>query len=245
MRRAPGPWSPAVIALLRHLSGAGFDACPVPIGTGFDGDGNELLQYVEGESPHPAPWSDEAVARLGAMVAAMHRATRGLELPAGARWREGYGRAATGAPAVIGHGDLGPWNILAREGLPVAIIDWDYAGPVDPVDELAQLAWLNAQLHDDDVAERAGLPDAAARARQVALVLDGYGLPRGARAGFVDRMVAHAVHSARADAIEHGVSETSTQARAADGFPVLWSITWRARSASWMLRHRRLLEAAL
>ena len=55
----------------------------------------------------------------------------------------------------------------------------------------------------------------------------------------------HAVHSARGDAVEHGVSANATSALADGGFPVLWSITWRTRSASWMLRNRGILEAAL
>jgi thiamine kinase-like enzyme len=53
---------------------------------------------------------------------------------------------------------------MARDGLPVALIDWEIAGPVDPMVELAQMAWLNAKLHDDIVAEREHLPPLAARA---------------------------------------------------------------------------------
>jgi aminoglycoside phosphotransferase (APT) family kinase protein len=50
-----------------------------------------------------------------------------------------------------------PWNIVARDGMPVALIDWEFAGPVDPLVELAQAAWLNAKLHDDLVAQIAGI----------------------------------------------------------------------------------------
>jgi aminoglycoside phosphotransferase (APT) family kinase protein len=35
---------------------------------------------------------------------------------------------------------------------PVAFINWETAGPVDPLVELAQLTWLNAKLHDDILA---------------------------------------------------------------------------------------------
>jgi thiamine kinase-like enzyme len=58
----------------------------------------------------------------------------------------------------MGHCDVAPWNIVARAGMPVALIDWEFAGPVDPLVELAQACWLNAKLHDDIVAEREGLP---------------------------------------------------------------------------------------
>jgi hypothetical protein len=90
---------------------------------------------------------------------------------------------------VIGHCDLGPWNIVARDGQPVALIDWDFAGPVDPLVELAQACWLNAKLHDDIVAEREGLPSAADRARQLRAMTDAYGLSAAQRRGFVDRII--------------------------------------------------------
>ena len=41
------------------------------------------------------------------------------------------------------------------------LINWDHAGPVDPLTELAQACRLNAKLHDDVVAVREGLHDAA------------------------------------------------------------------------------------
>ena len=84
---------------------------------------------------------------------------------------------------IIGHCDTGPWNIIAREGRPVALIDWEEAGPVDPLVELAQTCWLNAQLYDDDIAARDELGDAAARARDLRAIVDGYGLARARRDG--------------------------------------------------------------
>ena len=49
--------------------------------------------------------------------------------------------------------------MISRHGNPVALIDWEAAGPVDRLTELAMIAWNNAQLYDDDVAERNRLPD--------------------------------------------------------------------------------------
>jgi hypothetical protein len=66
---------------------------------------------------------------------------------------------------------------VARDGLPVALIDWDTAGPTGRLDKIAATGWWNAQLVDDDVAERNALPPAAARARQLRWFLDGYRLP--------------------------------------------------------------------
>jgi hypothetical protein len=78
-------------------------------------------------------------------------------------------------------------DVVLRESRPwsAAVVQLlrhlDSAGPVDALYELAQTAWLNAQLHDDDVAERLGLPDLAARARQLRAIVDGYELRREQR----------------------------------------------------------------
>jgi hypothetical protein len=65
---------------------------------------------------------------------------------------------------------------------------------------LAEIAWLNAQLHDDDISELHELPHAATRARQARAIIDGYGLARADRDNFYERLLDVAVHSARAEA---------------------------------------------
>jgi signal transduction histidine kinase len=242
--RSPGPQSPTVIALLRHLEAVGFEAAPRVIGDGFAPDGREILAYIEGRSPQPEPWSDDAVADIGRLLRRLHEATAtfGTE---GRAWRPWFARSLPGDEIVIGHGDLGPWNILARQGRPVAFIDWDNAGPVDATWELAQVAWLNVQLHDDDIAERVGLPGAAHRARQLRVLVDEYGLARDRRRALVDQMAELAVHEARQEAVDGGVTPDSSTAVAGNGYPILWAVAWRCRSASWILRHRTLLSDAL
>ena len=69
------------------------------------------------------------------------------------------------------------------------LIDWDNAGPVGAVWEIAQLVWLNAQLHDDDVAEQAGLPSTTERIRQAAAMVDGYQLTPSDRECFCDCLI--------------------------------------------------------
>jgi hypothetical protein len=142
--------------------------------------------------------------------------------------------------AIHGHGDLGPWNIVARQGLPVGFIDWEFAGPIDRLDEVAQVAWLNAQLHDDDIATRNHLPTAAHRARQLGLFADAYGLDRTERAELVTRMIEHAVRDA---ANELTLSGGLSMAKAPDGpADPGWAVAWRLRSAAWLIRHRPHLE---
>ena len=237
--RAAGPWSGTVISLLRHLEGASFTGAPRVIGTGFDDQGRETLSFIEGDFVHPGPWVDDGVFKIGEMLRDLHEATASFELPSDAVWRPWFGRNLGGQRLVLGHCDTGPWNIVAQNGLPIAFIDWEEAGPVDRDFELAQACWLNAQLHDDDIAERVGLPPATARAKQMRYLLDGYGLSKSERVGFVDKMIAFAVHDAADQAIAHRVTPDSTDAEP------LWMITWRVRSANWMLYNRSTLELAL
>ncbi len=231
--------------LLRHLDRVGFAASPRPVGSGFDAAGNELLTYVDGESPQPLPWSDDAIVRIGELIAELHVALASFEPSAEAVWNDWFGRRLGDPRRGFGHGDLGPWNIMAVDGEPCGFIDWDTAGPMDPIYELAQAAWLNAQLHDDDVAPQVGLGDVDQRARQLRLMLDGYGLAHEERAGFVDKMVEVAVLDAAGEAIEHNITPETRDGAASDGYPFVWGIAWRTRSAAWMLRNRAALEAAL
>lgn len=236
VHRETGPWAPTVHALLRFLEAEGFAFSPRVVGTGFDDRGRETLTFLPGASPHPGPWPEGAHFALGEMLAELHRLTRRFVLPENATWRPWFGRSLGDGPRLIGHCDLGDWNILAQHGRPTGLIDWEQAGPVDPLVELAQLGWLNAHLFDDDLAARLGLGDAATRAGHLAALADGYGLPRAARNSLVDTMIRLALHDTANEAIEAAITPNTTEAGIAP-----WAMAWRARSAAWMDRNRAVL----
>jgi hypothetical protein len=243
--REAGPWSPSVLGFLRHLEDVGFAGAPRVVGGGFDDEGRETVTFIPGSSPQPHAWSDDGAAAVGTLLRGLHDASLSFRPPADATWQRCVHRDLTGSMPVIGHCDGGPWNIVGEHGMPVAFVDFEFAGPADALWELAEVAWLNAQLHDDDIAERNGLPDVAGRARQLGLLVDAYGLERPERAVLVERMIEFAVHSARAEVVEARVTPETTSGLNEFGFPVIWAVTWRVRSASWMLRHRALLEQAI
>jgi hypothetical protein len=243
--RDAGAWSATVLDLLRHYERVGFTGAPRVVGSGMSADGRETVTYLEGTSPHPKAWDDEALFAVGRLLHDAHAAGADFTVPQVAKWQPWFGRDLVGRHPVIGHCDVGPWNVVANANGPYALIDWEYAGPTDALWELAQAVWLNAQLHDDDIAELHALPPAGERAKQAGLLLDGYGLARDDRAGFVDKLVELAVRSARAEAINHNVTEQSTEALPPTGYPVLWAITWRSRSAAWMIDNRTLLNRAI
>jgi hypothetical protein len=238
--RDTGPWTPTVHTLLRHLEAVGFAAAPRLMGSGFDSAGRETLTFIEGDFTQPGPWSLEGVTALGGLLRDLHLATSSFRPDARAVWFPWHGRDLGGSVRVIGHCDVAPWNIVARRGLPVALIDWEFAGPVDPLVELAQLCWLNAKLHDDIVAEREGLPPLAERARQLAAIADSYGLTARQRAGLFGTIVDFVVSDTAREADDAGVTPEMTSHPVA-----LWAIAWRARSAAWLIRNRATLESAL
>jgi hypothetical protein len=235
VRRPAGPWTDTVHALLRHLENVGFAGAPRVVD---DGTGAHVVTWIEGDIVHPHAWSDEAVWRVGRLLRDLHAATASFRPPPDAVWQPWW-MHHRGSTAVIGHCDAGPWHTVARDGVPVAFVDWTLAGPVDRLDEVVATAWWNAQLHDDDVADRNDLPDAGSRARQLRLFLDGYELPPADRDGLVSRMIEFAVRDCAAEAERARITPEST-----DPAP-LWALAWRARAGGWMIRHRTLLERAV
>jgi hypothetical protein len=236
--RETGPWARSVHALLHHLEHAGFAGAPRVVGDGFDAQGREVLTYVEGDVINPVPWTDEAIHELGRLIRRLHDATATFRPPADAIWRPWFGREI-GAPDIIGHCDAAPWNIVSRQGRPVALIDWEVAGPVARLTEVAMAAWNNAQLYDDDVAEMNGLPDAARRIRQVRIFADGYAMAPSDRHHLADRIIEFAARSAANEVVEQQITPQTTHA------PRVWGIAWQTRSTGWLFRNRQPLEAAL
>jgi hypothetical protein len=177
VRRATGPWTPAVHALLRHLERAGFDGAPRVLG--IDDDGREILTYIDGFVPY-APdvpetiWTDGALAASAAMLRAYHDAVRSFEPPPDARWR-----VCPGAPdrgEIICHNDFAPWNTVYRDGLPAGVIDWDFAAPAPALWDVAYAAWRFVPLYYDGVPGLGRGADVPEYARRLALFCDEYGL---------------------------------------------------------------------
>lgn len=238
--RDTGPWTPTVHTLLRHLERVGFHAAPRLVESGLDAGDRETLTFIDGEFPQPGPWSLDGATAVGELLRDLHHATASYQPPPDAIWFPWHGRDLGDRTRAYGHCDAAPWNIVARDGKPVALIDWETAGPVDPLVELAQVCWLNAKLHDDIVAEREGLPPLADRARQLRAILDAYELPAYQRRGFVDRIIEFVISDTASEADNAGVSPDTTTHPTA-----LWAMAWRARAGAWLVRNRRPLQNAL
>ena len=169
VRRAAGDWTPTVQALLAHLEEAGFTGAPRPLGR--DPEGRELLEFVVGGGPSHA---DDELARVGRLVAALHRATSSFVEPPNPRWQFMVGAPRAGE--VICHNDLSPDNTIYQPaGVPRAFVDWDLAAPAPPLWDLAWAAYRFVPLYDDATCERLGYP-IPSRAGRLQILCDAYGL---------------------------------------------------------------------
>src|SRR5687768_12083443 len=142
------PWSPSIHLLLQHLESVGFVAAPRFLG--IDDEGREVLSYVEGicgadGSNGPGygahVWAmvvpDDGLTRFARLLREYHDAVAGFTPPTDARWATGGGGATGPGPGeVICHNDIGPWNVVWRDSTPVCFIDWDYAAPGPPLDDV-------------------------------------------------------------------------------------------------------------
>ena len=91
------------------------------------------------------------------------------------------------------------------------------------------------------VAKLEGLPPFEERARQLRAMVDAYGLPSSERAAFVDLMIQFAIHDVAEQADDAGVTPETSDG----GHELIWGLSWRARSAAWLTRHRDALVEAL
>ncbi|MEU9000525.1 phosphotransferase [Streptomyces sp. NPDC048551] len=238
VRRPPGPWTPAVQGLLAHFERTGFAGAPRALG--FDAEGREVLQYVEGhapQGPEVAALPEGSVFQVGRLMRRMHRAARGFS-PEPARWA--HEPFASGPGSVVCHNDIAPRNTVFVDGRPVAFIDWEAAGRGTPQWDLAQAAWQFAPLTDDGGCAALGWRTPPDRGRRFRLLVEGYGLAPAERAGLAGLAAARIRFTLdlirrRAAAGEAGFVEL-VESGLADGVE---------RDALWTEAHRDELTAAL
>lgn len=225
--------SPEIFRFLRYLAERGLPVeTPLRIA-----EGKEYYRFEKAEQVHPGVWGDEALFSVGQLLRSLHNAGAEYVPEDGRRFRPWYLRELDEGPCVWCHGDFAPWNFLTRAGMPYLLVDWEYAGPLDPLTELARVLWLFPQLCDDDIAELRGLPSPEERAAQIRLLCDAYGLAARERRDMISRMMDVIICETAHEAIDSGLVP--------DSVGNLWGFAWRSRSLYWILRHRGLLEAAL
>lgn len=178
VRRPLRPWSTAVHRLLEHLRAAGFTGAPRFLG--IDGDGREILDFIEGEvGHHPLPEharGEEALSSVAELLRSYHDATVTL-----ADRRPGGWQFPPIEPVeVVCHGDFAPYNCVYADGRAIAMIDFDAARLGPRAWDLAYALYRFSPLMDPTNPD-AFITSPREQAERARIFLDAYGCSREQR----------------------------------------------------------------
>lgn len=177
VRRPGKPSSESVYTLLAHLQESGFEGCPEPLG--IDGEGREVVSWVEGDGGsiplRPETITDHALVEHARLLRDFHDATASFVVVATTLLWDPLLRDRAGSTEVICHNDVSIPNTVYRDGVPAALIDWDFAAPGSRLWDLAYAAWWLVPLHRPEFMESIGWP-AVDQPRRLAVFVDAYGL---------------------------------------------------------------------
>lgn len=191
VRRPATSVSEAVRSVLDHLQRHGFEGAPHYLGT--DSQNRDVLTFIEGEVAS-RPWP-EWVADAGrtASVARLARAYDDVVALLGVpEWANtlrrphlpGAPESIAGAPELIGHLDITPENVVFRDGLAHALIDFDLIRPCTRAEEVCNiLQWWAPWMPPADREDALKSADPFARGT---LIVDAYDLAPDQREGLVD-----------------------------------------------------------
>ena len=184
--RPSSPHTGSIHAFLRAVRHSGFEGAPTPVG--IDDDGRERLMFIDGDVPIPPypGWSqsDTALASIARVLRGLHDAARGFD-PQGLTWNADLADPAGGT--LVCHNDVCPENVVFRDGIAIALLDFEFAAPGRPVYDVAHLARLCVPVeHEVDQLRLGWRP--ADRAARLRLVADAYGLDHDGRAELLPAM---------------------------------------------------------
>jgi hypothetical protein len=182
VRRAAGPWTATVQALLAHLQSKGF---PAPRPLGVDDQGREIVSYLTGRASNwpwpPALLAIDGARQIGTLLKTYHRAAADFAPAFPTVWR--HGPEALKAGQVALHGDFGPHNLVWSETSLTGVIDFELAQPGDPMEDVGFAVIRAAQLRPDDMTRLVGFESPPDRAARLAAFGKGYGAPTAVLVG--------------------------------------------------------------
>lgn len=126
VRRPRGARSEFSSSAVAWLNAHAFPYAPRYLG--IDDKGRDTFEYIGGvTTEHPAQRDERSYAAMARILRDLHALTQDSDL--------------TGPGASLVHGDPGPFNVICRAGMPVALIDWDSAHGGDPSADVGYAAW--------------------------------------------------------------------------------------------------------
>ncbi|MDG3009792.1 aminoglycoside phosphotransferase family protein [Rhodococcus sp. D2-41] len=173
VRRATGPWTPAIHALLDHLRSRGFDRAPEALGT--DEQGREIISLLPGAvATYPLAayvMTDRMLVAVARMIREYHDATADFRPPDDTQWQWPAHEPAE----VLCHNDFAPYNLMFEGQELVGVIDFDTASPGPRVWDLAYTAYRFVPLTDPANPD-VPYPGVAEQRRRLALFVSAYGI---------------------------------------------------------------------
>jgi thiamine kinase-like enzyme len=232
VKRPIEKWSSNIHSLLKYFYDNGL---PVPKIIKVDTQ-YEYLEYINGDLIDPYKWNNELLYELAKLIKNLHNIGKTFEYNENMEWKQWYLRDL-GNPILCSHGDIAPWNVITNGNKVAGLIDWEMAGPIDPMIELARICWLFPQLVDDDLGKLYELPPPKERAEQVRLMVDGYGLNKKERKDFFEKIIEVIICETAHEAIDEKITFESVGK--------LWGMAWRNRSLYWIWRNKEIIKKAL
>jgi hypothetical protein len=236
VRRPLRASSPAVHAVLRYLAEVGFEGAPRFLDV--DAQGREVLTYLPGETvtpPYPA-WAmtESALDSVAVLLREYHAAIAGFPA-ADFEWAEPV--PAAYVDGTVSHNDPNLDNIVFRDGVAVALIDFDLAGPGSALWDVAAAIRLWVPLRPEDDIHDVRRGHVLSRLRRFA---DTYGLDEADRRRLVAATADN--HVWCMDYVRRG-SETGHP-----WFHQRWTTgeaALTARTDAWFTRQAQALQDAL
>jgi hypothetical protein len=143
VRRPPSANAQFVRRLLGHLFHSKFGAAPIFLGV--DEHGRDILSFIEGDVPAELAYHDDCTLRQAASTI---RRFHDVGVDFVSTLIDRLADAET-----VCHNDLSPCNFVFRDGVPVAMIDFDAAAPGSRIHDLGYAAWLWLDLGDPEIAQ--------------------------------------------------------------------------------------------
>lgn len=197
---------------------------------------HEVYNFVNAEMVHPYKWKDEALFEIGKLLSKLHLVGAKF-IPYNDEYQPWCLREIGTNKAIWCHGDISPWNMMTKDGMPYKLVDWEFSGPLDPFVELARVCWLFPQLVDDDLQKIYELPSPEKRAKQVRIICEGYKLEKSKRQYLTEQIIEVVICETAHEAIDKSLKFNDNGC--------LWGFAWRTRSLYFIWRNRRLIENAL
>nr|WP_225991541.1 phosphotransferase [Actinomadura montaniterrae] len=180
VRRPVRPFTSTIQAYLSHLHRAGFTDAPPTTGDRRTGARGAVVRAggCATRAAPPEAVGEDVLAALARLIRRLHDAAQGWTPPDDAVWATLPG--TQNIPLVdtdaelVGHRDFCPGNVIFRDGLPAALIDFDLARPTTRVYDIANaLYWWAPLLHPQDRIPALAQADIPHRA---AIFADAYGM---------------------------------------------------------------------